>query len=198
MLTRGSQQKYESFGRQIDSPSKSLRKSYTFNQSLPIHRSKRSRRRNQQLANRKIKKRQRQSNMNRVHAILTLILALTFSLVGAFAPTLASTNRLAFQPRKLAATEGSSADESEVIARRIIVTGDVQGGYYRSCVLNEVGWNPIHVPHCPHCERRFCFSHILYTLFLQASRFRRLVGTMSPPDDTSEAEIYVEVSYVYL
>jgi hypothetical protein len=104
--------------------------------------------------------------MNRVHAILTLILALTFSLVGAFAPSLASTNRLAFQPRKLAATEGSSADESEVIARRIIVTGDVQGGYYRSCVLNEVGWNPIHMFHIVHIvEGGSVFSHTCIHLF---------------------------------
>ena len=27
---------------------------------------------------------------------------------------------------------------NEIVARRIIVKGDVQGGYYRSCVLNEV------------------------------------------------------------
>jgi acylphosphatase len=31
----------------------------------------------------------------------------------------------------------------EIIARRIIVKGDVQGGYYRSCVLNEVNKKPI-------------------------------------------------------
>lgn len=31
------------------------------------------------------------------------------------------------------------ADPSELIARRIVVTGDVDGGYYRSCVKNEVG-----------------------------------------------------------
>ena len=30
-------------------------------------------------------------------------------------------------------------DPDEIVARRIIVKGDVQGGYYRSCVLNEVG-----------------------------------------------------------
>lgn len=29
-------------------------------------------------------------------------------------------------------------DPSEVIAKRIVVTGDVQGGYYRACVKNEV------------------------------------------------------------
>lgn len=35
---------------------------------------------------------------------------------------------------------GSENDQSsgEIVARRIIVKGDVQGGYYRSCVLNEV------------------------------------------------------------
>jgi len=66
-----------------------------------------------------------------------------------------------YQPR----TEfflSSNVDDSDLIARKIIVVGDVQGGYYRSCVLNEAG------------------------------RFRRLVGTMSPPDDSEEAEIYVE------
>lgn len=37
-----------------------------------------------------------------------------------------------------AASGPNSADADEVIARRIVVTGDVQGGYYRSCVRNEV------------------------------------------------------------
>jgi acylphosphatase len=58
----------------------------------------------------------------------------------------------------------SGIDPNETIARRVIVTGDVDGGYYRSCVKNE------------------------------ASRFRKLIGTMSPPDDDNNrrAEIYVE------
>ena len=30
------------------------------------------------------------------------------------------------------------ADPGEIIAKRIVVTGDVDGGYYRSCVKNEV------------------------------------------------------------
>mmetsp|Transcript_4142 Transcript_4142/g.8537 ORF Transcript_4142/g.8537 Transcript_4142/m.8537 type:complete len:199 (-) Transcript_4142:90-686(-) len=63
---------------------------------------------------------------------------------------------------KTAEATSPSADPAEIIARRIIVTGDVQGGYYRACVKNE------------------------------ASRFRKLLGTMSPPDDTKQAEIYVE------
>jgi len=58
--------------------------------------------------------------------------------------------------------DAAAADPNEVIARRIIVLGDVDGGYYRSCVKNE------------------------------ASRFRKLIGTMSPPDDSNRAEIYVE------
>ncbi|KAL3827617.1 hypothetical protein ACHAXA_000490 [Cyclostephanos tholiformis] len=59
--------------------------------------------------------------------------------------------------------EALGVDPSEIIARRIVVTGDVNGGYYRSCVKNE------------------------------ASRFRKLIGNMSPPDeDTKRAEIYVE------
>eukprot|EP01082_Thalassiosira_pseudonana_P012337 g11057.t1 g11057 contig48:52043-53138(+) len=58
--------------------------------------------------------------------------------------------------------DGEGADPNETIARRIVVTGDVAGGYYRSCVKNE------------------------------AKRFRKLIGTMSPPDDSKRAEIYVE------
>eukprot|EP00571_Detonula_confervacea_P007943 CAMPEP_0172314560 /NCGR_PEP_ID=MMETSP1058-20130122/22835_1 /TAXON_ID=83371 /ORGANISM="Detonula confervacea, Strain CCMP 353" /LENGTH=104 /DNA_ID=CAMNT_0013028455 /DNA_START=82 /DNA_END=393 /DNA_ORIENTATION=+ len=49
--------------------------------------------------------------------------------------------------------DATDVDPSEIIARRIIVTGSVDGGYYRTCVKNE------------------------------ASRFRRVFGTMSPPDD---------------
>lgn len=41
-----------------------------------------------------------------------------------------------------------------------------------------------------------CLSYSSHTLVSantpQAGKFRRLVGTMSPPDDTDEAEIYVE------
>ena len=62
--------------------------------------------------------------------------------------------------------ESTSGDPSELIARRIVVTGDVNGGYYRSCVKNE------------------------------GSRFRKLVGSMTDPDDSERAEIYVEVSFV--
>lgn len=93
-------------------------------------------------------------------------MALAVSQVGAFTPHRVATTRGALANNLLASTNNdhAAADNSEIIARRIIVIGDVQGGYYRSCVLNE------------------------------ASRFRRLVGTMSPPDSTKEAEIYVEGS----
>mmetsp|Transcript_24622 Transcript_24622/g.57809 ORF Transcript_24622/g.57809 Transcript_24622/m.57809 type:complete len:150 (-) Transcript_24622:1331-1780(-) len=60
------------------------------------------------------------------------------------------------------AAESSDNDPNEIVAKRIVVEGDVQGGYYRSCVRNEAG------------------------------RFRRLSGTMTPPDDSETAEIYVE------
>lgn len=57
----------------------------------------------------------------------------------------------------------SPFDENELIAKRLVVSGDVQGGYVRVCVSNEAG------------------------------KFRRLVGTMTDPDTTSDrAEIYVE------
>ena len=59
--------------------------------------------------------------------------------------------------------KGEQEDPNELVAKRLVVSGNVQGGYVRACVLNE------------------------------ASRFRRLVGTMTDPDTSSEtAEIYVE------
>ena len=59
----------------------------------------------------------------------------------------------------------AEGDANELIGRRITVTGDVNGGYVRTCIINE------------------------------ASKFRGLIGTMSPPDDDSDtAEIYIEVS----
>jgi len=62
----------------------------------------------------------------------------------------------------MAAEDSSGADPNEIVGKRIFVTGDVNGGYLRTCISNEAG------------------------------RFRRLLGTMSPPDDGDEAEIYVE------
>eukprot|EP00977_Amphora_coffeiformis_P008056 scaffold1803_cov92-Amphora_coffeaeformis.AAC.79 len=62
-------------------------------------------------------------------------------------------------------TKSGAGDEdaNELIAKRVIVSGNVQGGYVRACILNEAG------------------------------KFRRLVGTMTDPDTSSDtAEIYVE------
>jgi hypothetical protein len=41
--------------------------------------------------------------------------------------------------------ESTTADKDDIIAARIHVKGDVQGGYYRCCVVNEV--------------RRFCAGY---------------------------------------
>ena len=37
-----------------------------------------------------------------------------------------------------AAASAGGGDADEIIARKIVVCGDVDGGYYRSCVKNEV------------------------------------------------------------
>lgn len=61
------------------------------------------------------------------------------------------------------ATDDAPTDPQEVIGKTIKVVGDVNGGYVRTCIKNE------------------------------ASNFRRLIGTMSPPASGSdEATIYVE------
>jgi hypothetical protein len=35
-------------------------------------------------------------------------------------------------------SDAAGGDPSEIVAKRITVKGDVQGGYYRACVRNEV------------------------------------------------------------
>jgi hypothetical protein len=56
-----------------------------------------------------------------------------------FAPiaNLQKTNTMA-PLRESAAGGGGGGDPSDIIAKKIIVTGDVDGGYFRSCVKNEV------------------------------------------------------------
>lgn len=71
----------------------------------------------------------------KVYVLLALALAVA---VQGFVPTQSLTSRN-FQV--YAVDESASTDPNDIVARRIIVKGDVQGGYYRSCVLNEVCWN---------------------------------------------------------
>ena len=57
----------------------------------------------------------------------------------AVAPSIQSTSPL---PRTIVRAGGDD-DEPDLVAKRIIVSGDVQGGYYRSCVLNEVSFSKL-------------------------------------------------------
>mmetsp|Transcript_12206 Transcript_12206/g.14715 ORF Transcript_12206/g.14715 Transcript_12206/m.14715 type:complete len:147 (-) Transcript_12206:212-652(-) len=100
--------------------------------------------------------------MNKFLSILFLVAVLACATTVTQAFVTAPTTFRA-QTNLYSSSDGAAAaDPNEVVGRRIIVTGDVQGGYYRACVNNEAG------------------------------KFRRLIGTMTPPDDTNEAEIYVE------
>lgn len=77
-----------------------------------------------------------------------------------------STNPVCITSQRLSsslyAEAATGADPQEVIGKTIKVKGDVNGGYVRTCIKNE------------------------------ASKFRRLIGTMSPPSDDDTATIYVE------
>lgn len=111
------------------------------------------------------------------HRIMKLLLALVVSCLciataTSFAPTPTQQSSFLSEgssfaryretfPRFLAA-DVSEGNPDEMIAAKIKVSGDVHGGYYRSCVTNEAG------------------------------KFRRLVGRMTDPDDSKTAEIYVE------
>lgn len=97
---------------------------------------------------------------------LSAIIAIMLHVAGAFCT--APNNMLASQSHVVGSSKLSmagaevDADPTEIIGRRIIVTGDVDGGYVRTCINNEAG------------------------------RFRRLLGVMTPPDGSNKAEIYVE------
>ena len=63
------------------------------------------------------------------HISLFFVLALVATVQG-FMP---------FQSTERVRTNlAAEVDNNEIVGRRILVKGDVNGGYYRSCVLNEV------------------------------------------------------------
>lgn len=64
--------------------------------------------------------------------ILLLVLILAAAVQGFFPVQRSSNARVVLQ------AETQAADPNELVGKRITVTGDVQGGYYRSCVSNEV------------------------------------------------------------
>lgn len=79
--------------------------------------------------------------MPRIYSIVALLLV-TVSWAWAFVP-LASQQTVAFSTRCFMSDDSQNDDPNDIIAKRIIVTGDVQGGYYRSCILNEVGYQTL-------------------------------------------------------
>ena len=75
--------------------------------------------------------------MNRLFTCLLLVVLTVASHAFTSLPS-TSSSRLPWST-VYAEPKEKSGDPDEIVARRIIVKGDVQGGYYRSCVLNEVG-----------------------------------------------------------
>ena len=72
---------------------------------------------------------------------ICLFLTLTLNVVRlmAFTPIpLATRTSVRFSLLEVRENVGVGNEDQDIVARRIIVTGSVQGGYYRSCVLNEV------------------------------------------------------------
>ena len=75
-----------------------------------------------------------------VFPLLLILLSIASSTFGFTAPSQKNqrlTPPSAARYATASTTEGGG-DPSEVIARKIVVCGDVDGGYYRSCVKNEV------------------------------------------------------------
>ena len=70
----------------------------------------------------------------------------------------------------LAETSGASTgnvaleDPNDIVARRIIVKGNVQGGYYRSCVLNEVGGRRAAANSGRYCDGKYANMYLKFVL----------------------------------
>ena len=79
---------------------------------------------------------------NTISAVFPLLLILLSIASSTFGFTAPSQNQRLTPPSAAryasASTTEGGGDPSEVIARKIVVCGDVDGGYYRSCVKNEV------------------------------------------------------------
>ena len=78
---------------------------------------------------------------NTITAVFPLLLILLSIASSTFGFTAPSQNQRLTPPSARYATASTTeggGDPSEVIARKIVVCGDVDGGYYRSCVKNEV------------------------------------------------------------
>jgi hypothetical protein len=76
-----------------------------------------------------------------LQALALMLFMATSSVVDAFAMVPTIPTVIGSMPRSLVVVSEANGDEhdaTEVIARRITLKGAVQGGYYRSCVLNEV------------------------------------------------------------
>ena len=76
-----------------------------------------------------------------------LLLALVGVAVDGFVPTSPRPTILTsalFAETAASTDDAAIADDDEIIGRRIVVKGDVNGGYYRSCVLNEVSFSILH------------------------------------------------------
>lgn len=77
---------------------------------------------------------------NSISAVLLLIVLSIASSTWAFTASQNNQHRHVVTPSPLAASSSAAdgADPSDIVARKIVVCGDVDGGYYRSCVKNEV------------------------------------------------------------
>ena len=76
-----------------------------------------------------------------VFPLLLILLSIASSTFGFTANNPSQKNQRLTPPSAryaAASTTEKGGDPSEVIARKITVCGDVDGGYYRSCVKNEV------------------------------------------------------------
>lgn len=67
-----------------------------------------------------------------------LLVSLLASSIHAFAPSSSSLSTSTRFTTSICATEGSKPDPKEVIGTTITVSGDVNGGYVRTCIVNEV------------------------------------------------------------
>ena len=74
--------------------------------------------------------------------------------------------------------QAESSNKDEIIAARVYVKGDVQGGYYRCCVVNEVRTSAVHRG-CRQGKSLWVLDRILQWEQLDCVLINRLFGVLS-------------------
>lgn len=91
---------------------------------------------------------------------LVLLVGILASCVQAFAPSISVSSASIRSTTCIFAAEASGADPKEIIGKTITVKGNVNGGYVRTCIVNEVSDYRDKVPSTIYCVENSAYSTV--------------------------------------